>query len=453
MKQRGSILIVDDEEDIILSLKMLLKPLFSSVFGETNPFHLPRLIKQYEPDVILLDLNFRPGQQDGKEGLEWLEKIKELRPASEVIMITAHGDVPLVVQALKKGAADFIEKPWRNEKVIATIQSAIKIARGSEQNAQLKGENEALNEQLFATSDTFIGSSPAMQSVMKAAQKLAPTDASVLVMGENGTGKEVMARYIHQASERKEGPFIMVDLGAIPDNLLESELFGYKRGAFTDAKTDKIGRFAAAHGGTIFLDEIGNLSKNSQAKLLQAIQSKTITPLGGTKSQQVDIRFISATNVSLPDMVKASDFRQDLLFRINTIELLLPPLRERGEDILPLAQFFLDRLKVKYRKPDLSISPSSERKLQSYSWPGNVRELEHAIERGVILSEGNHLSLDHIIETSLDTALDDSMTLEEMERTRIVQCMRKHKGNISKAADELGITRPALYRRIEKFGI
>jgi len=453
MKKRGSILIVDDEEDIILSLKMLLKPLFSSVFGETNPFHLPRLIKQFEPDVILLDLNFRPGQQDGKEGLEWLEKIKELRPASEVIMITAHGDVPLVVQALKKGATDFIEKPWRNEKVIATIQSAIKIARGSEQNAQLKGENEVLNEQLFATTDTFIGSSPAMQTVMKSAQKLAPTDASVLVMGENGTGKEVMARFIHQESERKDGPFIMVDLGAIPDNLLESELFGYKKGAFTDAKTDKIGRFAAADGGTIFLDEIGNLSKSSQAKLLQAIQSKTITPLGGTKSQQVDIRFISATNVSLPEMVKAGDFRQDLLFRINTIELLLPPLRERGEDIVQLAQFFLARLKAKYRKPDLAISPSSERKLQSYQWPGNVRELEHAIERGVILTEGNHLSLDHIIETSIDTALDESMTLEEMERTRIVQCMRKHKGNISKAADELGITRPALYRRIEKFGI
>ena len=453
MKQRGSILIVDDEDDIILSLKMLLKPLFSSVFGETNPFHLPRLINQYEPDVVLLDLNFRPGQQDGKEGLEWLEKIKELRPVTEVIMITAHGDVPLVVQALKKGAADFIEKPWRNEKVVATIQTAMKIAKGSQENAQLKSENEVLNDQLFSSSDTFIGSSPAMQQVMKAAQKLAPTDASVLVMGENGTGKEVMAKYIHQASERKEGPFIMVDLGAIPDNLLESELFGYKKGAFTDAKTDKIGRFAAAHGGTIFLDEIGNLSKSSQAKLLQAIQSKTITPLGGTKSQKVDIRFVSATNVSLPDMVKAGDFRQDLLFRINTIELSLPPLRERGEDIIQLAQFFLARLKTKYRKPDLAISPSAKRKLESYQWPGNVRELEHAIERGVILSEDNHLSLDHIMETPVEVVLDDSMTLEEMERARIVACMRKHKGNISKAADELGITRPALYRRIEKFGI
>lgn len=453
MKQRGSILIVDDEKDIILSLKMLLKPLFASVFGESNPFHLPRLIKQYEPDVILLDLNFRPGQQDGKEGLEWLGKVKELRPATEVIMITAHGEVPLVVQALKTGATDFIEKPWRNEKVVATVQAAMKIAKGNQQNAQLKGENEALNEQLFSPSDTFIGNSPAMQSVLKSANKLAPTDASVLVMGENGTGKEVMARYIHQASERAEGPFIMVDLGAIPDNLLESELFGYKKGAFTDAKTDKIGRFGAADGGTIFLDEIGNLSKSGQAKLLQAIQSKTITPLGSTRSQKVDIRFISATNVSLLEMVKVGDFRQDLLFRINTIELPLPPLRERGDDIILLAEFFLGRLKTKYRKANLVISPSAKRKLQNYRWPGNVRELEHAIERGVILSEDNHLSLDHILDTPVDAALDESMTLEEMERSRIVQCMRKHKGNISKAAEELGITRPALYRRIEKFGI
>ena len=453
MKQRGSILIVDDEADIVLSLKMLLKPLFASVYGESNPFHLPRLVNQYEPDVVLLDLNFRPGQNDGKEGLEWLEKIKELRPATEVIMITAHGDVPLVVQALKKGAADFIEKPWRNEKVIATIQSAMKIAKGQEQNSKLKEQNEALNEQLFSAADSFVGSSDAMQAVMKKVTKLAPTDASVLIMGENGTGKEVIARRIHQLSERKDGPFIMVDLGAIPDNLLESELFGYKKGAFTDAKTDKIGRFSAADGGTLFLDEIGNLSRGSQAKLLQAIQSRIITPLGGTKAQKVDIRFISATNISLPEMVKAGTFRQDLLFRINTIELPLPPLRDRGEDIVLLAQYFLTRLASKYRKPNLVLPQAALHKIRNYDWPGNVRELEHAIERGVILTEGNQLSLDHITETSKEPSIDASATLEEMERSRILQCMRKHKGNISKASEELGITRPALYRRIEKFGI
>ncbi len=453
MKQRGSILIVDDEADIVLSLKMLLKPLFSSVYGENNPFHLPRLINQYEPDVILLDLNFRPGQQDGKEGLEWLEKIKELRPATEVVMITAHGDVPLVVQALKKGAADFIEKPWRNEKVIATLQTTLKLAKGTQHSNKLEAQNEALNEQLFPNEDSFVGKSPAMTAVMKAVTKLAPTDASILISGENGTGKEVMARRVHQLSTRSEGPFVMVDLGAIPENLLESELFGYKKGAFTDAKTDKIGRFAAADGGTLFLDEIGNLTKGGQAKLLQAIQSRMITPLGGTKAQKVDIRFISATNISLTDMVKSGEFRQDLLFRINTIELPLPPLRERGEDMVSLANYFLTKLAAKYRKPNLVMPQTAIHKIKNYDWPGNVRELEHAIERAVILTDGNQLSLDHIVETPDTVPFDESMTLEEMERTRILQCMRKHKGNISKAAEELGITRPALYRRIEKFGI
>ena len=453
MKQRGSILIVDDEADIVLSLKMLLKPLFSSVYGENNPFHLPRLINQYEPDVILLDLNFRPGQQDGKEGLEWLEKIKELRPSTEVVMITAHGDVPLVVQALKKGAADFIEKPWRNEKVIATLQATMKLAKGTQHSNKLEAQNDVLNEQLFPDADSFVGQSPAMLSVMKAVAKLAPTDASILISGENGTGKEVMARRIHQLSNRADGPFVMVDLGAIPENLLESELFGYKKGAFTDAKTDKIGRFAAADGGTLFLDEIGNLTKGGQAKLLQAIQSKMITPLGGTKPQKVDIRFISATNISLPDMVKTGAFRQDLLFRINTIELPLPPLRERGEDMVSLANYFLTKLATKYRKPNLVMPQTAIHKIKNYAWPGNVRELEHAIERAVILTEGNQLALDHIVETPDAVPFDESMTLEEMERTRILQCMRKHKGNISKAAEELGITRPALYRRIEKFGI
>ena len=453
MKQRGSILIVDDEADIVLSLKMLLKPLFSSVYGENNPFHLPRLINQYEPDVILLDLNFRPGQQDGKEGLEWLEKIKELRPSTEVVMITAHGDVPLVVQALKKGAADFIEKPWRNEKVIATLQATMKLAKGTQHSNKLEAQNDVLNEQLFPDADSFVGQSPAMLAVMKAVSKLAPTDASILISGENGTGKEVMARRVHQLSNRADGPFVMVDLGAIPENLLESELFGYKKGAFTDAKTDKIGRFAAADGGTLFLDEIGNLTKGGQAKLLQAIQSKMITPLGGTKPQKVDIRFISATNISLPDMVKTGAFRQDLLFRINTIELPLPPLRERGEDMVSLANYFLTKLATKYRKPNLVMPQTAIHKIKNYAWPGNVRELEHAIERAVILTEGNQLALDHIVETPDAVPFDESMTLEEMERTRILQCMRKHKGNISKAAEELGITRPALYRRIEKFGI
>jgi len=453
MKQRGSILIVDDEADIVLSLKMLLKPIFASVYGENNPFHLPRLINQYEPDVVLLDLNFRPGQQDGKEGLEWLEKIKELRPETEVVMITAHGDVPLVVQALKKGAADFIEKPWRNEKVVATMQAAMKISRGNQQNSKLEAQNDALNEQLFAPTDSFVGQSKAMEAVMKSVTKLAPTDASVLISGENGTGKEVMARRIHQLSNRADGPFVMVDLGAIPDSLLESELFGYKKGAFTDAKADKIGRFIAADGGTLFLDEVGNLSRGGQAKLLQAIQSKLITPLGGTKPQKVDVRFLSATNINLNDMVKEGSFRQDLLFRINTIEIPLPPLRERGEDMVLLANYFLDQLKNKYRKPNITLPQTAIHKIKSYNWPGNVRELEHAIERSVILSEGNQLSLDHISDTFEETTFDESMTLEAMERTRIIQCMRKHKGNISKAAEELGITRPALYRRIEKFGI
>lgn len=449
MKQNGTILILDDEEDILFSLKMLLKPAFARVFAEQNPQHLPRLLQQYEPDVVLLDLNFNKTDSTGKVGLEWLAKIKALRPLTQVVIITAHGEVDIVVSAMKIGASDFIEKPWRNDKLLATVQLAVSSRQTAIGGGQGVGNKPATRVEL-------VGESAAMREVFKTIDKVAATDANVLIMGENGTGKELVAKEIHEKSSRLGKPFIQVDLGTISEGLFESELFGHVKGSFTDAKEDHIGKFEAANGGTLFLDEIGNLSLGLQSKLLTALQTRKIVRVGSSKEIPVDFRLVCATNFNLNKMVAEKTFRQDLLYRINTIEITMPPLRERYGDIRLIAKHYLNLYILKYRKPQMELERETLEKLEKYNWPGNVRELRHAVERAVILTESANLKPeDFNLQPSTDKTVfpPDNMNLEEIERTLVQKAVELHQGNISKAAESLGLTRAALYRRLEKFGL
>ncbi|TNE59265.1 MAG: sigma-54-dependent Fis family transcriptional regulator [Bacteroidetes bacterium] len=459
MKQKGTILIVDDEEDILISVKMFLKQHFERVFTEQNPQHLPRQLGQCEPDVLLLDMNFRKGDTSGEEGLQWLQKALELKPGLQVIMITAYGEVEKAVRALKTGAADFVEKPWRNEKLLATVQAAFKLVQSQQEVQQLQSRQRALTDHLDSSAGDIVGNSPAMKEVYKTIEKVADTDANVLILGENGTGKELVARAIHRRSLRNEQVFVNVDLGAIPESLFESELFGHKKGAFTDAREDRAGRFEASDGGSLFLDEIGNLSLPMQAKLLAALQNREIVRVGSNQPVAIDIRLICATNMPLYEMVREKTFRQDLLYRINTVEIQLPPLRNREGDVILLANHFLRQYARKYQKSGLELHPAAQQKLEQYPWPGNIRELRHAMERAVILSEKSILTpgdflLHPDFHQSPDFRLsDDTLNLEEMEKKLVQRAMTKHHGNISKAADELGLTRAALYRRLEKHGL
>lgn len=456
MKQSGTILILDDEDDILFSLKLLLKPVYSRVFGESNPQHLPRLLEQYEPDVLLLDLNFTKGDTSGKVGLEWLSKIKEMRAQTQVVIITAHGEVEMVVEAMKLGATDFIEKPWRNEKLLATVQSAINQSLLRQEVQHLQDGNRQILAHLGERSSDFIGEASAMKEVLKTIEKVANTDANVLITGENGTGKELAARELHRKSARAGKIFVHVDLGAISESLFESELFGHVKGAFTDAHEDRMGKFEMANGGTIFLDEIGNLSQNLQAKLLYILQNRKVVRVGSTKEIAVDVRLICATNSNLVNMVKEKTFRQDLLYRINTIEIVMPPLRDRVGDIRLIAKHYLNIYAKKYRKPTLGIERETLEKLEKYAWRGNVRELRHAIERAVIMSESAKLQPDDFLlepETERQPLSLDNLKLEEIERSLVQKAIEIHQGNISKAAESLGLTRAALYRRLEKFGL
>ncbi len=456
MKQSGTILILDDEEDILFSLKMLLKPAFSRVFAEQNPQHLPRLVQQYEPDVVLLDLNFHKADSSGQVGLEWLQKIKEQRPQTQVVIITAHGEVEMVVQAMKLGATDFIEKPWRNEKLLATVQSALKVAHLKQEVQHLSAENKQILAEMDNKNRDFLGETPAMKAIFKTIEKVAMTDANVLVTGENGTGKELAARELHRQSTRAGKIFVHVDLGAISESLFESELFGYVKGAFTDAKEDHIGKFEAANGGTLFLDEIGNLSLNLQAKLLSILQSRKVVKVGSSKEISVDFRLICATNSDLNNMVAEKTFRQDLLYRVNTIEIAMPPLRERLGDIRLIAKHYLEQYAKKYRKPGLGFEKQTLDKLEKYPWHGNVRELRHSVERAVIMTEAAKLQPDDFLlqaDGNKSVFSPDNMNLEEIERSLVQKAVDMHQGNISKAAESLGLTRAALYRRLEKFGL
>ncbi|MEH0157524.1 sigma-54 dependent transcriptional regulator [Limibacter armeniacum] len=458
-KPLGKVLIIDDNEDVLLAAKMLLKKHADLVQVEQNPGKIPFLLNNDKYDVILLDMNFTKDTATGKEGYHWLEQILEIDPNAVVIMITAYGDVETAVKSLKAGATDFVLKPWQNEKLIATLTAAVKLRKSYDQVQTLKEENTNLATALSKGSDTaqIIGESDAMKSVFNLVHKVAQTDANVLILGENGTGKEVIARAIHNASLRKEKVFIGVDMGSITESLFESELFGHKKGAFTDAKEDRAGRFEVANSGTLFLDEIGNLSMALQSKLLTVLQKREVTRVGANKATPIDIRLICATNMPLYEMVEKNEFRQDLVYRINTVEIHLPPLRERASDIPSLALYFLQIFSKKYRKETKRISSAALKKLEKYHWPGNVRELQHAIERAIIMSEGDTLEpvdFMFLIEKNDDQEVDFSeYDLETVEKMMIQKAISKHAGNISKAAKSLGLTRASLYRRLEKHGL
>jgi two-component system response regulator HydG len=458
-EKSGKILVVDDDEDVLQAARLLLKQHVESVHCEKDPRRIPALIKNLSYDVILLDMNFTRDVTSGQEGFYWLGKIFALDPSAVVILITAFGDVNLAVRAIKEGATDFILKPWQNEKLLATLSSALNLRRSRLEVASLKSRQKQLMADLGQPFNDFIGVSPSMQSIFDTIQKVSGTDANVLILGENGTGKELVARALHRNSNRGEEVFIGVDMGAISETLFESELFGHIKGAFTDAKKDRVGRFELASGGTLFLDEIGNLPLSLQAKILRVLETRQVIPLGANKPQAIDIRLICASNMPIHDMVGKNEFRQDLLYRVNTVEIHLPPLRERHEDIPLLADFFLKNYSQKYKKPGKKIGSAALKKLSGYHWPGNVRELQHAIERAVILSDSLVLQPEDFFfslpaRESKDSSLDlDDYNLEAVEKTVICRVLAKYKGNISKAAQELGLTRTSLYRRMEKYGI
>ena len=457
-KELGKILIIDDDEDVLLAAKMLLKKHAKEVTIEKNPKKIPFLLNNHSYDLILLDMNFSKDITSGKEGFYWLEQILDKDPQAVVILITAFGDVEMAVKALKAGATDFVLKPWQNEKLIATLSSASRLKKSYEEVSQLKQTKKQLQDDSNQAFKDIIGSSDAMKEVFKIIEKVASTDANVLILGENGTGKELIARAIHQKSVRKDNVFIGVDMGAITETLFESELFGHKKGAFTDAKEDRAGRFEIANKGSLFLDEIGNLSLPLQSKLLTAIQKREVTRIGSNKVMPIDIRLICATNMPVYDMVGENTFRQDLLYRINTVEIQLPPLRQRIEDIPLLTDHFAKQYAHKYRKPISRIAPGTVKKLQKYSWPGNIRELQHAIERAIIMSDSDTLNPEDFFflsqkQESIQTAEPDSYNLDDVEKGVIERVINKHNGNISKAAKELGLTRASLYRRLEKYGL
>ncbi len=451
----GKILMIDDDEDVLLAAKMLLKKQGHHIIIEKNPKKIPFLLNNDTYDVILLDMNFSKDITSGKEGFYWLEQILAHDRSAVVIMITAFGDVEMAVRALKAGATDFILKPWQNEKLIATISTAIRLRQSYNQVDKLKKAKEMLEEQISRPFADIIGNSPAIREVFQLIDKVAKTDANVLILGENGTGKELIARAIHQRSLRNQNSFVSVDMGAITETLFESELFGHKKGAFTDAREDRPGRFELANGGTLFLDEIGNLSMSLQSKLLSALQSRQVTRVGANQSVNVDIRLICATNMPLAKMVQEGTFRQDLLYRINTVEIHVPPLAERVEDISVLAQHYLNHYAKKYHKNVNVIAPEAMDKLKRYAWPGNIRELQHSIERAVIMTDSATLQeSDFLLSRTLsNNANTNTLNLDEVEKSAIVKALQMHNGNISKAADELGLTRASLYRRMEKYGI
>ena len=422
---------------------------------EKNPNKIPFLLNNDTYDVILLDMNFSKDITSGKEGFHWLEQILERDPNAVVILITAFGDVEMAVRALKQGATDFILKPWQNEKLVATISTAIRLKKSYNQVDKLKKAKELLEEQISKPFGEIIGQSAPIKDVFAMINKVAKTDANILILGENGTGKELIARAIHQRSLRKDNSFVAVDMGAITETLFESELFGHKKGSFTDAREDRPGRFELASGGTLFLDEIGNLSMSLQSKLLSALQSRQVTRVGANQPIPVDIRLICATNMPLTKMVQEGTFRQDLLYRINTVEITVPPLSDRVEDIPLLADHYLKYYAKKYHKPVTSIAGEAVDKLKRYAWPGNIRELQHAIERAVIMTDSSSLQeTDFLFSRSLTSGPpSNTLNLDEVEKAAIAKALQMHGGNISKAADELGLTRASLYRRMEKYGL
>ncbi|MDE7347694.1 MAG: sigma-54 dependent transcriptional regulator [Muribaculaceae bacterium] len=454
-EKKGKVLVVDDNEDVLLSLNMLLRRHVEGVRVLTDPKDIERLMDTFDPDVILLDMNFHRNASSGEEGYKWLDFILKKNPKAVVLFITAYVDTEKAVRAIKAGAIDFIPKPWDNAKLLGIVESAIDLSL-SRRNSSFENEKREIYSSVKAKeAPVLIGESPQMQLLNKQIAKIAATDANILITGENGSGKDVVAHLLHYYSHRKDKPFISIDLGTIPEHLFESELFGHEKGAFTDAKAAKAGRLESAAGGTAFLDEIGNLLPGAQQKLLTMIEKREISHLGSTKVNKVDVRILSATNADLASMVAEGKFRQDLLYRLNTIELHIPPLRERGEDIVLLAEYFSHKIAQRYRLEDVRIAASARRKLLSHSWPGNVRELQHVVERAIVMASGSVLEADdfefsRMVETA---SKPETLNLEALEQDAIMKAISRSNGNLSQAASLLGITRFTLYRKIEKYGL
>jgi len=456
MKKTGKVLIVDDNEDILNAGRLLLKQHLAVVDTEKDPERIPALLEAETYDVILLDMNFAKGATGGQEGFAWLHRLLDIDPNAVVVLITAYGDVGMAVRAVKEGASDFVLKPWQNEKLLATLNAALNLRRSRVEALTLQGRQRQLSADLDQPFQDIIGRSPAMESVFTLVRKVAATEANVLILGENGTGKELVAREIHRQSPRAREVFIAVDMSAVPETLFESELFGHVKGAFTDARDSRAGRFEVASGGTLFLDEIGNLSLPLQAKILTTLESRQVVRVGSNKPVPIDVRLICATSMPVHAMVAQNRFRQDLLYRVNTVEIQLPPLRQRAEDIRLLVEYYLGLFGRKYQKPRLIVSPAAFQKLQGYPWPGNVRELQHAVERAVIMSETEVLQpRDFFFRTPEVTGLGaaEDFNIENMEKLLIERAVKKHEGNVSRAAHELGLSRAALYRRMAKHGL
>lgn len=449
--KNASLLVIDDDQDVLTAVRLLLKNEFREVVTEKNPENMLSLLSQKDFDVILLDMNFKSSINTGNEGLYWLKKIKDSGNSAMVVMITAYGDIDLAVRSVKEGAADFIVKPWHNERLISTLKDLLRDKESTKRKSNKKTSDSGNTE--------LAGDSEIMNDVLYKVKKIAPTDANILVLGENGTGKDIIAREIHRQSLRADKPFIKVDLGALTESLFESELFGHKKGSFTGANEDRIGRFEAASGGTLFLDEIGNISLQQQTKLLSVLQNRQISKLGSNEHTDIDIRLICATNLTIQDLADENRFRKDLIYRINTVELMMPPLRDRDTDILLLTDHFLKIYATKYLKPKPELTAKAKDKISRYPFPGNVRELQYAMERAIIMADRNELTENDIVFSPLENVTpcnkmeEAPLHLETLEKDTILKVIDKHQGNITKAAKELGLTRTALYRRLNKYEI
>jgi two-component system, NtrC family, response regulator HydG len=455
-KSPARILVVDDDEDILVAARLLLKQHFTAVEVLSEPSRVPELLRRGAFDVLLLDMNFAAGAETGAEGLTLLAQVLALDPQAVVVLVTAHSGVSLAVEAMKKGAADFVAKPWENERLIATLLAAYNLRRSRQEAEEFRSRSRGLAAATRSAGE-MIGTSSRMLGVFERIARAAPTDANVLILGENGTGKELVAREIHRRSRRANEAFLRVDLGALSPQLFESELFGHRRGAFTDAKEDRIGLFRAAAGGTLFLDEIGNIPLHLQSKLLTALERREVIPVGSERTEPIDVRVICATNLAPERLNDENVFRRDLLYRINTVEIVLPPLRERREDVPLLLEHFSAIFAEKYNLPARRLTASALDRLTAHSWPGNVRELSHAVERAVILAAGPMLEADDFslaptLSRSVPAAPEASR-LDAVEKEAIVRALEAHNGNISRTAQALGLTRASLYRRMEKYGV
>ncbi len=453
MKKEGRILVVYDNEEVLLAVEMLLSGYFEKIETINNPNLLSSVLEKELFDVIILDMNFSAGINSGNEGIYWMNLILKADPEAIIVFITAYGDFELAVKAIREGGTDFIQKPWDDEKFITTIENAYKLRKSQKEITTLKFKQKHLSEDISGKLPDIIGESDAMKNVFKTINKVAKTDANVLILGENGTGKELIAREVHKKSARSEEVFVNLDVSALPDSLFESELFGYVKGAFTDAKTDKPGRIEIASGGTLFLDEIGNMSLTAQSKLLAVLQNREISRLGANYKIPVDIRLVCATNKPLQEMVSEGLFREDLLYRINTITINVPPLKERKDDVLLLVNYFKEKYEKKYEKPSFELEKSAIEKLKTYSWPGNVRELQHIVEKAVILSESNILNGNDFWLNQSKPKSNKTLDLSENEKYLILQAIEKHKGNYTEAAKELGVSRKTLYNKLKKYGL